>query len=386
MFFKFFDSLNNVPMTPRSDSSFGPRTRSGRSAARSDSSSVLENKAISKVSKPRAKKARSNKAVNSKTPKLDAPLSELTKHMDKPVRDMVAWVNRSDEERQQEAEKRNGYITRPMNSFMLYRAAYQDRTKDWCAQNNHQVVSSVSGESWPMEPEHVREHYNELAKIERENHARAHPSYKFSPSKTPAASKKKRLGGGSDEDEEDGGTESGDPDWEWRPRNERSVRPRVKRGGRETDYPMNGNVSTMFEVPDYRFDNNANGYSWDAQARTLPYGMDHFDQFNTLYQVQPSLGPTSHPYIPNGFGDNVPAAIPGFSDPGMFASQQQMMEETGHQVDPMLLSLHNHLDHDSNDGHQMDYKPPESTPSEFQEAAGLFGQDMDSLDQWSNPT
>ncbi|KAF2461109.1 high mobility group box domain-containing protein, partial [Lineolata rhizophorae] len=103
---------------------------------------------------------------------------------------MKAWVNRSAEVRRQEVEKRNGYITRPMNSFMLYRSAFAERTKEWCLQNNHQIVSSVSGESWPMEPPEVREMYNELAKIERLNHQAAHPDYKFSPSKAATPSKK----------------------------------------------------------------------------------------------------------------------------------------------------------------------------------------------------
>ncbi|KAF2763737.1 hypothetical protein EJ03DRAFT_283525, partial [Teratosphaeria nubilosa] len=97
---------------------------------------------------------------------------------------MDAWVNRSAEVRRQEVEKRNGYVTRPMNSFMLYRSAFAERTKHWCLQNNHQVVSSVAGESWPLEPQEVRDQYNDWAKLERANHAAAHPGYKFSPSKS----------------------------------------------------------------------------------------------------------------------------------------------------------------------------------------------------------
>lgn len=120
-------------------------------------------------------------------PKLTAPLSELTKdYVDKEVRDMEKHVHRPTEVRLAEA-KAKGKIARPMNSFMLYRAAYAERTKFWCLQNNHQVVSAVSGESWPMEPASVREFYNELARIERINHQKAHPGYKFSPSKQQAA-------------------------------------------------------------------------------------------------------------------------------------------------------------------------------------------------------
>jgi len=70
-----------------------------------------------------------------------------------------------------------------MNSFMLYRSAYAERTKFWCLQNNHQVVSSVSGASWPLEPPEIRDRFNAYARLERINHSRAHPGYKFSPTK-----------------------------------------------------------------------------------------------------------------------------------------------------------------------------------------------------------
>lgn len=166
----------------------------------------------------KSKKSKKTKLDKSKTPHLTAPLSVLTKDMDVPLKDMDEWVHRPAEVRRQEVEKRNGYVTRPMNSFMLYRSAYAERTKQWCLQNNHQVVSSVSGESWPMEPPEVRDQFNEWARIERANHAAAHPDYKFSPSKT---SSKRRKDEDSDEDEPDG---LDDPDGEYR--GGRSVRQR----------------------------------------------------------------------------------------------------------------------------------------------------------------
>ena len=88
-----------------------------------------------------------------------------------------------------------------MNSFMLYRSAYADRTKRWCTQNNHQVVSSVSGESWPLESKEIRDLYTEYANIERENHQKAHPGYKFSPTK-PGTAGRKRKNTSEDEEEE----------------------------------------------------------------------------------------------------------------------------------------------------------------------------------------
>ncbi|KAK6344532.1 hypothetical protein TWF696_008166 [Orbilia brochopaga] len=135
-------------------------------------------------SQKKRKPSTASKAEKPKVPKLDKPLSELTKtYLDLPLRDMERWVHRSVEERRKEVAKRDGHVARPMNSFMLYRSAFAERTKMWCLQNNHQVVSSVSGASWPLEPAWVREKYNELARIERINHQAAHPGYKFSPSK-----------------------------------------------------------------------------------------------------------------------------------------------------------------------------------------------------------
>ena len=162
---------------------------------------------------PKPKKAKAAKAkAEKKVAKLDKPLSELTKDWDHlPIVDIEAYVNRSAEERRKEVEsgKVPGKVKRPMNSFMLYRKAYQGRTKDWCLQNNHQIVSQVCGDSWPLEPDHVKEQYSEWARIERINHQNAHPGYKFSPSK-PGASKanKRKIS-------EEPMTESDLDDFEW---------------------------------------------------------------------------------------------------------------------------------------------------------------------------
>ncbi|KAG9800399.1 hypothetical protein KCU63_g25214, partial [Aureobasidium melanogenum] len=130
---------------------------------------------IAGVRKNRAKKVQEADVV------LQAPLSVLTKNSDTPLRDMEAWANRSVEERRSEVTKANK-IARPMNRFMLYRSAYAERTKKWCDQNNHQIVSKVTGQSWKkLEPKEIKDYYDRLATIERENHQRAFPEYKFSP-------------------------------------------------------------------------------------------------------------------------------------------------------------------------------------------------------------
>lgn len=107
---------------------------------------------------------------------------------DIPIRDMETWVHRSALDRLNEVTV-NGEIRkikRPMNSFMLYRSAYAERAKSLLGQINHQVVSRAAGLSWKtFEPAHIRDKYEELARIERENHAAAHPEYKFRPSRGP---------------------------------------------------------------------------------------------------------------------------------------------------------------------------------------------------------
>lgn len=114
--------------------------------------------------------------------KLTSPLSELTKHLTHiPIQDMEDWVHRPIEVRRHQVFKMGDKVARPMNSFLLYRSAYADRTKEWISKNNHQVVSQLAGKSWKLETVHIRKKYERLATVERNNHAKAHPGYKFAP-------------------------------------------------------------------------------------------------------------------------------------------------------------------------------------------------------------
>lgn len=132
------------------------------------------------------------------------PLSVMTKDYDVSVMDMMAWANRSNEERYKEVEgKHKGKIPRPMNSFMLYRTAYKERIKKWGAQgDNNQLISKVAGSSWVLESEELKGFYAMCANTERDNHAAAFPNYKFAPNKN-----SKKRGRGDDDDESD-------PEWE----------------------------------------------------------------------------------------------------------------------------------------------------------------------------
>ncbi|GFF60979.1 hypothetical protein IFM51744_10547 [Aspergillus udagawae] len=127
-----------------------------------------------------ARKAKVNHAhTKNESFDLPDPLSKLSETLHVPIRDMHSWVERPDKERHQEVSERDGRIPRPVNSFMLYRSAYTNRAKHWIEHNDHRKVSIVIGMSWKLETPQIRTEYENLAKIEKRNHARAHPGYRF---------------------------------------------------------------------------------------------------------------------------------------------------------------------------------------------------------------
>ncbi|KAI0545748.1 hypothetical protein F4679DRAFT_588209 [Xylaria curta] len=199
----------------------GMTTRSGRAIMRPGTTSTLARSARvdKQPSKARAKKRKriigedgfpTQSAVS-----LAEPLSRLVMNITNITdTDIQAYVNRSPEDRRREvAESKTGKVKRPMNAFMLYRKAYQNRTKEWKrlddirrkeesagegkpekGHDNHQVISQVCGMSWNMEPQELRDQYDEWAKVERNNHKLAFPDYKFAPAKSKI---RKTTGGGS---------------------------------------------------------------------------------------------------------------------------------------------------------------------------------------------
>lgn len=295
---------------------------------------------------PRVTKKRANK--NKKTPTLTAPLSVLTKDMvNVPIRDMQAWANRPRSERIKETERRNGYVTRPMNSFMLYRSAYSERTKVWCVGNNHQVVSSVSGESWPLEPPEVRDFYNELAKIERINHQMAHPDYKFSPAKPGAASKtSKRKDVDSDDESEPSDINDADADWGT---SHRTRTKQVKRPGRDAGYPARANLgdsqnARSFQSP-HAYDSYAQKQnyqqlpSYHSNSQHLTHPISHQEPYGHQYYQQPIQ---EHPQMMhnalNNFGYPIDNMGYGTSNVIGLPSSQQFLDS---RLDPMLFDANN---------------------------------------------
>ncbi|KAI9766071.1 MAG: hypothetical protein M1840_006778 [Geoglossum simile] len=268
--------------TPSVRSQGTRRTRSGRPIGTRGTQDATGTNETRVARSPRAKKApKPGKGEKPKVPRLTAPLSELTYGFDHiPIRNMEEWVNRPMDVRRQEVEKRNGYVTRPMNSFMLYRSAYAERTKLWCLQNNHQIVSSVSGVSWPLEPSSVRGRYNDLAKTERLNHQNAHPGYKFSPSK--AQTSKRKVS----DDEESEPSDFNDPDEDYgkiletRAKKKRKGK-QSKKSGKEAGYPANSTFSL-----DRHIGNGLNKSSYQATnpGKPLPTAMDTTSLYGHYYQ------------------------------------------------------------------------------------------------------
>lgn len=169
---------------------------------------------------------------------LEKPLSEMGVEWKHSMDEIAVYVNRSAEERKNETDsdrKQPGRVKRPMNSFMLYRKAFQNHTKAYCEHNNHQVVSKVCGASWDMEPENIRNQFAEWAKQERANHQQAHPGYKFAPAKPNKATKRK-----NESDDEASDLES--YDWE---SGQRIRRPRSRTGTPMPDHHK------LYEMPYY---------------------------------------------------------------------------------------------------------------------------------------
>ncbi|KAI0427291.1 hypothetical protein F5Y09DRAFT_344853 [Xylaria sp. FL1042] len=211
----------------------GIRTRSGRAIMRPSTANTLTRPSrVEKSATPRGRSKKRKRATGDgdQPITLVQPLSELVKDITGITdTDIEAYVNRSPEQRRDEVrESKSGKVKRPMNAFMLYRKAYQNRTKEWKrlddirrkeeraaaatsgegsakpekGHDNHQVISQVCGTSWNMETEELRGQYDAWAKIERNNHKLAFPDYKFAPAKSKS---KKPTGGGrhGDRDSDD---------------------------------------------------------------------------------------------------------------------------------------------------------------------------------------
>ncbi|KAL8666568.1 MAG: hypothetical protein Q9202_001366 [Teloschistes flavicans] len=274
-----FSSVSTTPEPP-DQGDRNRRTRNVRSAPPNGSSALGDGSQSSNSPRPkRAVKKSKIEAVGEAS--ISAPLSQLC--LDVPVVDVYEKVNRPIEERQEEA-RRDNKIKRPSNSFMLYRSAYGDRVKALYPQNNHQIISRICGASWKMETPEITEKFKAYYEMEKENHAKAHPTYKFSPAKSSPSRKRRGTGETSEEEDE---SELRDLDSEYRPRGGRRSRPaKVPRSETPTSYPANpllGSYQPALIHPTMGYDAS----SWQASnpGKPLPAPMNSYLTDGQMYHT-----------------------------------------------------------------------------------------------------
>jgi hypothetical protein len=274
-----------------------------------------------------------------------------------PVVDIEAYVKRPVEVRRKEVEegKFPGKVKRPMNSFMLYRKAYQNRTKNWCLQNNHQVVSQVCGESWPLEPASVRDQFNEWAKTERINHQNAHPGYKFSPSKAVTQKSTKRK---ASETPETVTEESDLDDFDWQEGGTKKEKKQKRDTATPTESERYSTSSPYYpqEIPEhFQFDRSqsssyapASSYGLNNPGKPYPAQYNQANLRNAQYYERMVRKNTSHPgqvedvliRVADAPGNHHYHSLPGgptyvIMDP--YQSQEESLTPE-HKIDPSLVA------------------------------------------------
>lgn len=254
------------PPTPYLSSDTIKTTRSGATMPKR----VTSAKPLA-VKGSRVEKRNKNQKARTTPSVIQKPLTEISRDVPHiPVADIATLVARSVEQRLDETSrnKRVGQIKRPMNAFMLYRKAYQEVAKSQCAQNNHQHVSKVCGAGWLLEPPHIRDMFNEWARLERENHQSAHPGYKFTPSKP-------RKGKNDSDADSTVCSDADDSDWTGG-RRKGAVSARLVR-----------HVSRLSEVPSIAYERYA-----VVEAPSMASGMQH----QSLYHHQSPESSFALPY------------------------------------------------------------------------------------------
>jgi len=196
----------------------------------------------------------------------------------------------------------------------------------------------------------------QVATTERANHAKAHPSYKFSPSKGATTSRKKKGAYSSDEEADDM-SDNNDPDFEWQPRSDRTSAKPSRRQGREAGYPA---YSSPLSFEDSFGPNNGlNKSSWEVsnEGKPLPAIMGQADLYNQYYQttVYPSMSTPGMEDV-RMVRTATPGSLPGNYHPDLLQlhSTTQSPAPYEAQVDPMLLQYdeqftQTHMDHASVD-------------------------------------
>lgn len=277
---------------------------------------------------------------------------------------MELYVHRPIADRLQEARIK-GKIKRPMNSFMLYRAAYTERIKAMFHQNNHQEVSRASGKSWRQETPAIKRKYEELANIEKENHNLAHPDYKFAPKKESDSKKKKKRGATNDDFSEL-------DDTEFIPR---CVPPSYTRHSRDSEFDsdLGSRDSTPFDHPEHGLP--IGGYyssSWNTSnpGRPVPGMMPSHEHHYLQSSVRPSpLGSRVEDVFRRSVSElqystsSALAGLPGGSHYDLLQPPTTAAGQPEGQLDPRLLVFENDSPPSTHSYHQSNYPAWHEAPT-----------------------
>ena len=75
-------------------------------------------------------------------------------------------------------------MPRSVNAFIIYRKATSEKAKRYDSVGNHQLISKITGASWRVESDEIKDRFNQFAELEKRYHAVAFPSYKYSPNQS----------------------------------------------------------------------------------------------------------------------------------------------------------------------------------------------------------
>ena len=71
-----------------------------------------------------------------------------------------------------------------MNAFILYCKAVTERAKHYNNIENHQSTLKITGASWRVKPDEIKDRFGQFAKLKKRNHAAVFPNYKYSPNQS----------------------------------------------------------------------------------------------------------------------------------------------------------------------------------------------------------
>lgn len=95
----------------------------------------------------------------------------------------------------------NGYIPRPRNAFILFRSHFiKSRKVSGAVEPKQSSISKITGSCWRSLPQHEKEIYYKLAKVEELIHAAKYPSYKFSPCRRKTTAAKRAFYGDKEQE------------------------------------------------------------------------------------------------------------------------------------------------------------------------------------------